>query len=435
MSPDKDRIKGLDDNVQDKKGWPHTGLSFPWVIILLSFLLLLIANINSNTFGVFFKPIAEEFGWSRGAVSGTLALRALIAGIFALPMGYLADRYGPRRVLLPTFLLLGLSFLLFSKIASLWQFYLIQSLFIGIAMSVPFVCVMSTVGKWHNTRPGLALGLTSAGTGLSSVIFPPLSTALIASGGWRQAIFILGLITLIIAVPISLFMKDPPSAKRKNSGKPAGIRNPFIIWLKLPGLLKNRVFLALILVFFFFPLAGNLLIVHFVNIATDTGVNATIAASMMSVMGIVSTVGRVSMGAISDRIGTKADTALCCVSLILSLIFLMLPVPGLMWVSAALLGLGFGGMAPLVPAVMGTYFGWINLATMTGAITIGSNLGAMVGPWMAGFTFDISHSYLPALAISTAFTVAALVIILRLPSAPDFSENKLPEVGITTNQP
>jgi MFS family permease len=421
-------MKDLDDKVQNRHVRFHIGLSFPWAIILLSFLLLLIANINSNTFGVFFKPIAEEFGWSRGAVSGTLALRALIAGIFALPMGYLADRYGPRRVLLPAFLLIGISFLLFSKINSLWQFYLIQSLFIGIAMSVPFVCVMSTVGKWHTTRPGLALGLTSAGTGLSSVIFPPLATALIASGGWRQAMIVLGLITLAIAVPVSFFMKDPPSMKGEDSGKSAGIRNPFIIWRKLPGLLKNKVFLALILVFFFFPLAGNLLIVHFVNIVTDTGINALIAASMMSVMGIVSTVGRVSMGAISDRIGTKADIALCCTSLILSLTFLMLPVPALLWVSAALLGLGFGGMAPLVPAAMGAYFGWKNLATMTGAITIGSNLGATVGPWMAGFTFDVTNSYVPALAISTALTVAALVIILRLPSARDLSVEELPRL-------
>ena len=157
-------MKNLPDSAQEKLGWSHLLISVPWVIVILAALLLLIANVNSNTFGVFFKPIAEELGWSRGAVAGAMAIRSIIAGVFALPMGYLADRYGPRRVLLACFLSLGVGFLLYSRVTSMWQLYLIQGLLMGIAISSPFVCVMSTVVKWHTKRPGLVLGMASAGT-------------------------------------------------------------------------------------------------------------------------------------------------------------------------------------------------------------------------------------------------------------------------------
>jgi len=133
------------------------GISFPWIIVLIGVLLLMLVNVNSNTFGVFFKPIAGEFGWSRSAVSTALAIRSLLAAVFVVPMGYWSDRYGPRRVVLPCFLLLGVSMILIAKVSALWQLYLVQGLCVGVASSGPFVCVISTVAKWHVRRPGLAL--------------------------------------------------------------------------------------------------------------------------------------------------------------------------------------------------------------------------------------------------------------------------------------
>jgi MFS family permease len=411
-------VKSQPDSVREDRKRSRVSISYPWIIVLMSALILLIGSLNKNTFGVFFKPITDEFGWSRGAVAGALALTSIVTAIFSLLMGYLSDRYGPRRVILPCCLSVGVSYLLFSWITSLWQLYLVQSLILGIALSVPFVCLMSTVAKWHPKRPGLALGITSAGTGLSAVIFPPIAAGLIQSGGWRDAMIVLSLVTLIVAVPASLFIKDPPSAGEKQD-KPANRQGPFEVWRVLPGLLKNRVFLSISVGFFLFYISCNLLTTHLVNYVTDTGISPLIAAAMVSVMGIVSTVSRLAMGTISDRIGTRVDAAVCCSAVILSLVLLMLKTPVLMWISVALLGIGWGGMAPLIPAIMADHFGWGKLATLTGAVSVGANLGGATGPWMGGFIFDVSGSYFWALALCAAFTVIALTIILRMPSASE----------------
>ncbi|TAK34153.1 MAG: MFS transporter [Chloroflexota bacterium] len=394
----------------------HIPVSFPWAIVLLGTMLLLIRDSNPNTFVVIFKPISEEFGWSRAAVSGAIALRSLVTGCLALVMGYFADQYGPRRVLLPSFLLAGVGFLMYGSITSMWQLYLVQGLIMGIAMSSSYVVVMSTVAKWHK-KPGLALGIAAAGIGLSSIVFPPLATTLLESMSWREVSIVLGMITFVVAVPMSIVMIDPTSMKEQRIAKPDEHRNPFAFWGKLPGLLRNRILLAIVLAFFLMYAAGIMLSIHLINYITDIGASPLLAAAMMSVMGIASVIGRLGMGAISDKIGTRADTAVCCTSVALSLILLMMKIPALMWIAVVLFGIGFGGYSPLTPAIMAEYFGRKNLSTLTGAIATGAVFGNALGAWMGGFIFDVTNSYFWALALSAAITIVALAIVLRLPSA------------------
>ncbi len=400
-------------------------ISFPWVMVLLGAVLLMVSGVQVNTFGVFFKPIAEEFGWSRASVSGAYALRSFITVILAIPTGYWSDRYGSRRVALPSFVLLGLGLLISSKVTMLWQFFLVQGLLLGIASSAPFVCVMSMVGRWHDKRPGLALGLASAGFGLSSIVFPPIAAKLILAVGWQGAMVVLGLVTLALAVPASLLIKDRPSDSKvlPDSGRPRPA-DPFEVWRLLPRCFKSRVFLAIMLMLLFFYTACILVTNHLVNYVTDAGISTMVAATMMSVMGIASTTGRLAMGTFSDRIGTRVDSVVCCVCMALSLILLIFKVPVLMWVAVVLFGVGYGGGSPLIPAIVADHFGTKRLATLTGVALVGANLGTAVGPWMGGFIFDITDSYLWALALATAFTIVAMIIALSLPSPTPETRSK-----------
>ncbi len=387
--------------------------------------MLLMSNIQNNSFGVFFKPIAAEFNWSRGTISGAYAVRSIMLAIFAVPMGYFADRYGPRRIILPSLALFGVCYLLSGLITQLWQFYAVQGVLLGLAAAGPWVVIISTVAKWHDKRRGIALGITSAGTGLSSVIFPPLATAIITNlGGWQDAYFALGLMILAVAVPASLFVKDPPLIQET---KKLGTQHvhPFAAWILLPKLLGNRTFFLITLMFLFLYISCNLVVNHLVNFITDTGISALTAAGMVSVMGIASTSGRLVMGFISDRIGTKMDAFACVAMVTVSLLLLLLKIPVLLWVAVVFFGIGFGGAAPLVPAIIGDYFGTRKLSTLTGAAVIGANLGAAIGPLMGGVLFDATGSYFWAISISLAFMVTALFIAMKLPAPNPSQEDEI----------
>jgi len=393
------------------------GISFPWAVVILGALLLFSSNAYNQTFGVFFKPITNNFGWTRATMSGAYAVRSLVCAVFVIPMGYWADRYGPRWVLLPCFILLGAGMIAIARVTAIWQLYLIQGAGIGIGMSGPFVCIMSTVAKWHESRRGLALGIASAGTGLSSVIFPLVATQLIQARGWQFAIFIIGFIILAIGVPASLVMKDPPNKMtRKLPGSTKLTHGLFDVWGLLPHFLKKPAFLSIIIMFVLIGAVGNMLYNHLVNYATDIGITALVAAGMMSAMGVASTIGRLGIGTISDRIGTKRDTAMCCILLAVSCLLLISKVTALMWAAAALFGIGFGGSMPLVPAIMGERVEREQLSTATGVASMGIFIGAALGPWLGGFIFDVSGSYLWALLLSSGACIAALVIAIRMPA-------------------
>jgi MFS family permease len=407
------------------------GISFPWLIVALSALLMLSYNVYVNTFGVFFKPIAEDFGWSRAAMSGAYTIRCLVGAALVVPVGYLADRYGPRRVLLPSFILVGAGMMAIAYVTTLWQFYLVQGLGIGVGLAGPFVCIMSTVAKWHKTRRGLALGIAAAGSGLSSILFPPVATKLIEAVDWQFAILILGILVLVIGVSASFFIKDPPNEiKRPLPGKTSISHAPFTIWDSLLQFPRSPAFLAIIILYAFVGLAGNVLMNHLVNYATDIGLTALVAAGMMSAIGIASTSGRFFMGTISDKIGSRRDAAICCFLMAVAFILLISKADGLMWVAAVLFGIGYGGCAPLIPAIMVELVGTEELSKLTGIVLMGFFLGSALGPWLAGFIFDISGSYFWALLLAAGVSLAAVIIALRLPSGrQEISKTGYPLIG------
>ena len=404
-------------NIETQASTKFPGISFPWIIVLLGALLMVCSNIYVNTFGVFFKPIADNFGWSRAEMSAAYTIRSVVGALLVVPMGYLADRWGPRRVLLPCFFLLGAGMMAVSVVTNLWQFYLIQGIGIGVGLSGPFVCIMATVAKWHNTRRGLALGLASAGSGISSIVFPPVATKLIEIVDWQFAILIMGIVILTVGVLASLFMKDPLEEQRPLAAKSSISQGLLKTWHSLLRIPASPGFLAMIIMFTCVGLAGNVLMNHLVNYATDIGLTALVAAGMVSAIGVANTTGRFFMGTISDHIGARRDAAICCGLMAVAFILLISKTPALMWVAAVLFGVGYGGSAPLIPAVMVDWVGKEQLSTVTGIGLMGFFVGSAIGPWLAGYIFDVSRSYLWALLLSVAICLAAVIIALRAPSS------------------
>jgi MFS family permease len=393
------------------------GKFFPWAVVLLSALLLFISYIPTYTYGIFFKPIMEDFQWSRATMSGVYTVRSLVCAICVIPIGYWADKYDPRRILLPCLVLIGVSMLAVVWVTNVWEFYLVQGVTIGIGISGAYVCIMSNVAKWHDTNRGLALGITSIGTGLSAIIFPIVASVLINLKQWPYAIFTLGITVLLIGVPISAMIVNPRRAIKYNTStmKPDGVGYSGS-YLPFFQFMRNRTFFSIIMIVFLTSFVFNLILTHLVNYATDIKITPLVAAGMISAVGIASIIGRLGIGAFADKIGTKVDAIICCSLLAFSSLLFISQIPALMWIAAVLFGVGGGGTAPLLPAMMGERVSANQLSRATGIGSTGFYIGAAIGPWLGGFIFDVNKSYLWALILAVAAGIIALIFTLRMPA-------------------
>ncbi len=394
-------------------------LHYGWIIVAIAFGILAIHAFVIYTFGVFLRPLTMEFNWDRGALSGAVSVFWLVIGPLSIFTGRLSDKYGPRILVIIGGLLDGIGFLLMSQVSSLWQVYLIWGLLIGGGSGFCYVPVTSTIPRWFDNYRGLALGLTVAGFGLGGIISAPLTQWLISSYGWQQAFIILGLITLIITIPLALFMKhSPQQIGLKPYGEDSTVEDkessaPATGGLPLNQVLKSGSFwvFGLLIFCFFFCLA--VINAHIVPHTIDIGISEMVAATIISIISAISIIGRLSMGFISDRIGARLALSISLTLATLALICLLFAQEILMfYLFAVVFGLASGGLATVQVMVTAECFGLKSLGIILGCIGLFNIVGAALGAPLAGSIFDATKSY--SLAFLICVIISALSIILSL---------------------
>ncbi len=392
----------------------------PWAMTIMAALSMIAFAAIFYSFGVFFKPMANEFDFSRSAVSITVLIRAMTSAVLVLPAGALTDKYGPRWIVVPALLLYGTSFVLTGRIDSLWQLYLVQGLLMGIATAGPWMATITTVGKWHTKKAGLAMGITAVGAALGSVIFPSLSSLLIEAMGWRDAWAVLGIIVVSLGVPTALFLRNPGGRRKEPEVRSAqgGRTDLLSAWRLFLSYIRQPIFQSITIMFLLFYFSAALIQSHFVNYATDMRIAAVVAAAMASVMGLSSLAGRLTMGALSDIFGVRSSLAICFAVTIMGLALMAWGASmAMIWVAVALYGLGQGGEIPLVPAVVAEHYGKERLSTISGMVAVFTMASTAFGAYSGGAIFDWTGGYFWAFVIMIAMVATSLVMALRLGTA------------------
>ncbi len=181
------------------------------IIVLASFLVVMIAWGTQYSFGVFFKPVLNEFGWTRAETSGAYSLSIVLLGFFGIIAGRLSDKYGPRLVVTGCGLLLGLGYILMSQLSAIWQIYLFYGVLASIGVAGSWVPLLSTIARWFVRRRGLASGIVAAGIGIGTIILPLLANKLISLYNWRTSFIIFGIISLVVYVVVAQFLRRDPA--------------------------------------------------------------------------------------------------------------------------------------------------------------------------------------------------------------------------------
>ena len=392
-----------------------------WIVLATSCICGLGYGTWMYSFGVYFKPMMAEFGWSRAMTAGAYSLRSIQGGIAAPILGWVIDKYGGRVTIFGGAIVSGLGFILMYFVNSLWSFYLINGVILSIGMgAMLYLSAFTVIAKWFMRRLSLALSLLSVGAGLGGLICAPASAMLISHFGWRMAFVLTGLLIWAVVLPLALVIRnspaekglqtdgDQPTPEEQPAGCPDGSPQVSVATtdFTLRQALVSRPFWLLVGGFFFQGLAQSAVIVHAVPALTDAGIPLAVAAFSIGLVLAVSIVGRLLFGYLGDRVEKRTLFMVCYAMVSAGTLVLMvartMPVTFLF---IALFGIGYGGTIPLDPALRAEYFGRAAFAKIQGIMSPLIMVSSAVGPILAGYLFDISGSY------RTSFLITALVAL------------------------
>ena len=395
---------------------------YGYIILSACFLIQGIGVGTFVAFGVFFKPLLAEFGWSRATISGASSLAFLLMGFLGILVGNLNDKFGPRIVMVVTGVFYGSGHFLLSQLNSVWQLYLFFGLVVGIGLSSIDVIALTTTTRWFVRRRGMMTGLVKVGTGAGQLIMPLLASIFIIDYGWRYAYIFIGIIVLVFVIGAGqLLRRDPGQMGQLPDGgrEPAtGQLDRSEGGLSLQEALRSGQFWIVCVISFLAGYCMLTIMVHIVAHATDIGIDQIKSAGVLSTIGGVSMVGRLSIGIAIDRIGSKKSVIMCFILLITSFFWLL--VAGEMWmlyIFAMVYGVAHGGFFTVISPIVADLFGIGSHGVLFGIVAFSLTFGGAIGPVMAGHIFDIARSYQLVFLILAGVGIAGLFLTLFLKPA------------------
>jgi MFS family permease len=390
-------------------------LQYGYLIIVACFLIMTLVFGAQNTFGVFFKPMSSEFGWSRAETSGPFALCIAVSGLLTIMAGRLSDRYGTRIVVLVGGIIFGAGYMLMATIHHLWQLYIYYGILMAAGTSVMYIPIVSLIAKWFTKNRGAMSGIGVSGIGFGIAVMPALSSSLIEKWQWRLPFLIIGGVTTIAIIFLAQLLKNTRRAQivpdksaaaasivaeKADFSLRAGVRTPQF-WMLFVGWIGYG---------FFFQVT----MVHVIPYATDLGMTAVAAATIMTVIGLVGTAGRISLGFVSDRLGNRRTLFVSFA--MIGLAFLGLAVShtiGMLYLFAVIFGF-FSGVGIILVPLVAEYYGFSSLGVISGLIVSSNSLGGAAGPPVAGAIFDAVGSYHWAFVACAFSGLAAALLCYRL---------------------
>lgn len=370
-------------------------------------------------YSVFLVALLREFSWSRSVLAGAFSVFSLVNGAANPLLGWIGDRIGPRRLIIAGGVLLSASLWADSLIASRWHLYVAFGLLTaaGVATAGWTPAVM-LVQRQFSERLGLALGIAGSGIGLGIFLVVPLCQVLIDAVGWRWAFRALAIACAAWIIPATRLALPaaPPALRARPATTPAPRGPEGVAGLTLRAALATAPFWLIAGAKFLGNISSQTLHVHQAAFLVDHGVTAMVAASVISVVGAASIVGKTGGGWLSDRLARETVYVLGMASMIASLGLLWLvsvaPRPWLTYGYATLFGLGYAVTASLVPAMVSDRFRGPHFGSIFGVSQIGSALGTALGPWLAGWAFDASGSYAMPFTLSAVTAGAAALAVM-----------------------
>ena len=366
--------------------------------------------------GAFFVALEREFGWKRAALAGAFSLSRAEDTVIGPLAGYFTDRYGTRRLVFIGFLILGIGFICFALVQTIFHFYaafIVLTLGAGFAGFLP---LMGAINKWFIRKRATAMGLAQSGGALGGSLVPFLASAIDAD--WRLTCFVLAGVVWVMAFPVSKAIRNSPEEYGQLPDGDLHESEADTLFLTEPDLsaaeaVRSTAFWVISFTHALAAVVFLTLMIHAIPMIEGKGYTVVQASFIVTTFTVVGGIFQFVGGVIGDRVSKKFGI-FCFVSLqALGVLGMALADGyGALVAAAVIFGVGFGGRVPLLIAIRGDYFGREKFATIFGLSTIPMGIIQIFGPIGAGFMYDRLGSYTMAFLILFGVNMLAAMMIL-----------------------
>jgi len=383
----------------------------PGTVLVCGCIILFLAFGARAGFGLYLQPISLEFGWGREVLSFSLALQQIVWGALGPVAGAIADRYGTGRVVAAcgAFYVLGLIGMSFAQTPIAMHFA--AGLLVGAALSgATFATVLAVIGRTvAPERRSTALGVATAAGSFGQFALLPINQLLIGAFNWHVALLIMAGMTALI-MPLAVAVSGRPASPKTGQSLGAALREA----------LGERGFHLLFWGYFVCGFHIAMLTVHLPSFVTDAGLSATHGMTALALIGLFNIIGTLSAGWAGGRFSKKyLLSGIYSVRALLITMLVLFPLsPLTLYIFAVGIGLLWLGTVPLTNGLVGQIFGLRYMATLTGIVFLGHQIGSFVGVWLAGYLYDTTGSYAGAFYLSIGLGVFAALINLPVNEKP-----------------
>lgn len=369
---------------------------YAWIVVLVTFFVLLFAAGIRTIPSVIIKPLEADFGWTRDSLSFGVAISLFAFGFGGPIAGSLVDRFGPRRVMLGGLAFTAAGLWLMANLNTIIEFILLWGILIGVGTGIiSNVLGAAVANRWFNKHRGTVTGLLVAASAAGQLIFLRSLVQVTVDNGWRYGIAIVAAATAALVVPVLLLMRDKPqdvgveAFGGEASDTQKGVPTSAVVEKRttLREAVRTRDFWLLAGSFFICGYTTNGMIgTHLLSHAVEHGFVEIEAANALALMGLMNIFGTLASGWLSDRYDNRKLLAVYYGFRALSLVFLpfIIDMQGLL-IFAIIYGLDWVATVPPTVNLTAARFGRGSLATIYGWIFCSHMIGAGIAAQVGGF--------------------------------------------------
>lgn len=406
-------------------------IHYGWIVVGVTFLVLLVASGVRGAPGVLIVPLEREFGWTRAGISLPISIGLLFYGIVGPFSAAFIDRFGIRIVVLAALGMLLIGFVPTVFVTDVWQLLPLWGVFAGLGTGIAAMILAAIVSnRWFVKRRGLVMGLLTGSAAAGSLIFLPTLANVAVAIGWRWSVAICCGAVVAVIPPVALLLRDRPAdVGIRPFGAPENFIEPTIprvnpiaaSFAALGDGMGSRDFWLLGGSFFVCGASTlGLIGTHFIPACVDHGIPEATAAGLLAFMGIFNFIGTTASGWLSDRIDSRYLLFWYYALRGLSLLFLPYALNMSLW-GLSLFGVFYGldWIATVPPTVRlsATAFGTERAGIMYGWIMVCHQIGAAAAAYGAGLVHTRYGDYWSAFVLAGVLCFFAALLVLRVGTA------------------